>query len=83
MVVELAPILHGAKLSEEDLAFEKQMTYGLQMACVKHNLENGWNMRKTVGKWIGCFGANCLTVCCCNCPCYRYNALSGLKKAGV
>ena len=29
MVIDLAPILHGAKLSEEDIAFEKQMAYGM------------------------------------------------------
>ena len=83
MVIDLAPILHGSKLSEEDIAFEKQMAYGMQIACVQNNLENGWNMRKTVGKWMGCAGANCLTICCCNCPCYRMHALRNMKKAGV
>ena len=82
IVQALAPLLHGAKLSEEDLAFEKQMAYGFQSACLSNVMENGWNFRKMVGKWFGCGAANCLTFCCCNCPCYRHHMLNKKKQAG-
>jgi hypothetical protein len=81
MVKELAPIL-ASELSEEDLAFEKQMTYGMQNACMANVLENGWNMRNMVGKWFGCGAANCVMICCCNCPCARAVMRSKKKKGG-
>ena len=81
MVKQLAPLL-DAKLSDEDVAFEKQMTYGFQSACLSNILENGWNMRNMVNKGFGCAAANCLTFCCCNCACGRAFMRNKKKKGG-
>ena len=69
MVKNLAPILHGKPLTEDEVKFEEEMTFGLMIAMESQMMADGSQFSNIVGKAkkpvLGC----CLLVCCCNCRC--------------
>ena len=72
MVKNLAPILYGKALTEEEIKFEEEMSYGLMIAMESQMMEDGGQFSNFLGKIkpaVKC----CVMVCCCNLVCCRGN----------
>ena len=84
MVKNLAPILDGKALTEEEVKFEEEMSYGLMAALDSQIMGDGSQISNLIGKAKKPALTCCLGVCCCNCLCCRgYMSRNVLKKNGL
>ena len=64
MVKNLSPILHDHIMTDDELLFEEEMTYGLMIALEAQLFRDKEQLKKVVSKfnkpWI-----SCLAFCCC------------------
>ena len=80
MVKALAPVLHGAPLTEEEVKFEEAMCYGLMLVLELHQFREAKNMTAQLRKQVpGCV-ACCLHICTCSVICMRKNLYNKTKR---
>ena len=63
MVKNLSPIIYGKPLSDDELAFEKEMTYGLMLKLEAKVIMNSNDMKNCGDKAGGCMKC-CFCFCC-------------------
>ena len=79
MVKNLSPILHDHVMTDDELLFEEEMTYGLMIALEAQLFRDGEQLGKVIKKmktpWI-----SCLACCCCNFTCFTRSMADKILK---